>query len=103
MKFFRKLYVWSMNLKLFLSLYFMALIGLTAALEALTGGSALPLWMLVEALGLVLGADKTLGGLCDWIEPEAPASVDLPVAGGIAYKAAVIPVALHYTTTGPLA
>ena len=51
MKFFRKLYVWSMNLKLFLSLYFMALIGLTAALEALTGGSALPLWMLVEALG----------------------------------------------------
>ena len=59
--------------------------------------------MLVEALGLVLGTDQTLGGLCDWIEPEAPASVDLPVAGGIAYKAAVIPVALHYTTTGPLA
>ncbi len=59
--------------------------------------------MLVEALGLVLGTDQTLGGLCDWIEPEAPAPVDLPVAGGIAYKAAVIPVALHYTTTGPLA
>ncbi len=59
--------------------------------------------MLLEALGLVLGTDKTLGGLCDWIEPEAPAPVDLPVAGGIAYKAAVIPVALHYTTTGPLA
>lgn len=59
--------------------------------------------MLLEALGLVLGTDKTLGGLCDWIEPEAPAPVDLPVAGGIAYKAAVISVALHYTTTGPLA
>ena len=58
--------------------------------------------MLVEAIGLVLGTDQTLGGLCDWIEPEAPAPVDLPVARGIAYKEAVIPDALHYTATGPL-
>lgn len=58
---------------------------------------------LVAAIGTALEADRTLGGLCDWIEPEAPASVDLPVEGAAALKAAVITVVLHYTTTGPLA
>jgi hypothetical protein len=58
---------------------------------------------LITAIGTVLEADRTLGGLCDWIEPEAPASVDLPVEGAAALKAAVITVVLHYTTTGPLA
>lgn len=48
-------------------------------------------------------ADRTLGGQCDWVEPEAPASVDLPVEGTAAVKAAVITVVLHFTTTGPLA
>ena len=58
---------------------------------------------LIAAIGAALDADRTLGGLCDWVEPEAPASVDLPVEGAAAVKAAVITVALHYTTTGPLA
>ena len=55
------------------------------------------------AIGTALEADRTLGGLCDWVEPEAPASVDLPIEGAVALKAAVITVVLHYTTTGPLA
>ena len=58
---------------------------------------------LITAIGTALEADRTLGGLCDWVEPEAPASVDLPVEGAAALKAAVITVVLHYTTTGPLA
>ena len=58
---------------------------------------------LIAAIGAALEADRTLGGLCDWLEPEAPASVDLPVEGAAALKAAVITVVLHYTTTGPLA
>lgn len=58
---------------------------------------------LIAAIGATLEADRTLGGLCDWIEPEAPASVDLPVEGAAAMKAALITVVLHYTTTGPLA
>ena len=58
---------------------------------------------LIAAIGAALEADRTLGGLCDWIEPEAPASVDLPIDGAAALKAAVITVVLHYTTTGPLA
>ena len=58
---------------------------------------------LIAAIGTALEADRTLGGLCDWIEPEAPGSVDLPIEGAAALKAAVITVVLHYTTTGPLA
>lgn len=58
---------------------------------------------LIAAIGITLEADRTLGGLCDWVEPEAPASVDLPIEGAAALKAAVITVVLHYTTTGPLA
>jgi hypothetical protein len=58
---------------------------------------------LISAIGIALETDRTLGGLCDWVEPEAPASVDLPIEGAAALKAAVIAVVLHYTTTGPLA
>lgn len=58
---------------------------------------------LVAAIGMALETDRTLGCLCDWVEPEAPASVDLPVEGAAALKAALITVVLHYTTTGPLA
>ena len=58
---------------------------------------------LIAAIGAALEADRTLGGLCDWIEPEAPASVELPIEGAAALKAAGITVVLHYTTTGPLA
>ena len=58
---------------------------------------------LIAAIGAALEADRTLGGICDWVEPEAPASVDLPIEGAAAVKAAVITVLLHYTTNGPLA
>ena len=58
---------------------------------------------LIAAIGAALEVDRTLEGLCDWIEPEAPASVDLPVEGAAVLMAAVITVVLHYTTTGPLA
>ena len=58
---------------------------------------------LITAIGAALEADRTLGGLCDWVEPEAPVSVDLPVEGAASLKAALITVVLHYTTTSPLA
>ena len=58
---------------------------------------------LCASMGAAIAADRTLGGLCDWIEAEAPRPVDLPVEGAAALKAAVITVVLHYTTTGPLA
>jgi hypothetical protein len=58
---------------------------------------------LIATIGTALESDRTLGGLCDWVEAEAPASVDLPVEGAVTLKAAVITIVLHYTTTGPLA
>jgi hypothetical protein len=58
---------------------------------------------LIAAIGAALETDRTLSGLCDWVEAEAPASVDLPVEGAATLKAAVITVVLHYTTPGPLA
>lgn len=58
---------------------------------------------LIAAIGTTLEIDRTLGGLCDWVEPEAPASVDLPIEGAAALKAAIVIVVLHYTTNGPLA
>ncbi len=58
---------------------------------------------LIASIGAVIATDRTLGGLCDWVEAEAPRPVDLPVEGAVSLKAAVIPVVLHYTTTDPLA
>ncbi len=57
---------------------------------------------LTASIGSALASDRTLGGLCDWIEAEAPRPVDLPVEGAASLKAAVIPVILHYTTADPL-
>lgn len=58
---------------------------------------------LLAGIGTALAADRTLGGLCDWVEPEAPAPVDLPVDGAPSLRAASVAVRLHYTTTDPLA
>jgi hypothetical protein len=58
---------------------------------------------LCASIGVALAADRTLGGLCDWIETEAPRPVDLPVEGAASLKAAVNPVVLHYSTADPLA
>ena len=56
---------------------------------------------LCASIGAALAADRTLGSLCDWVEAEAPRSVDLPVEGAASLKAAVIPVVLHYSTADP--
>jgi hypothetical protein len=58
---------------------------------------------LATGVGSVLSADRTLNGLCDWVEAEAPRSVDLAVEGAASLKAAVIPIVLHYATADPLA
>jgi len=54
------------------------------------------------AIGTAIAADRTLGGLCDWIEAEAPSTETLPLAGGATTKAAIIPIRLSYATTDPL-
>jgi hypothetical protein len=57
---------------------------------------------LTAEVGAALAADRTLDGLCDWVEAEAPEPVDLPIEGATALKAAVITIVLHYATPDPL-
>lgn len=54
------------------------------------------------AVGTKLLADRTLGGLVDWVEPMAPKPGNLPEMGAATIKAATIPVVLHYSSTSPL-
>ena len=58
---------------------------------------------LCASVGAAITTDRTLGGLCDWVEAEAPRPVDLPIEGAPALKAAVITIILHYSTVHPLA
>ncbi|WP_114964234.1 acyl-CoA transferase [Alkalilacustris brevis] len=57
---------------------------------------------LVGRIGAAISADRTLRGLCDWVEAEAPEYVDLPVEGGAALKAAIVPIILHYVLADSL-
>jgi hypothetical protein len=76
-----------------------------AEIEAVVQGSArdADFDTLCASVGAEFAADRTLSGLCDWLEAEAPRPVDLPVEGAASLKVAVIPVVLHYTTADPLA
>ena len=58
---------------------------------------------LAVGVGTALAADRTLGGLCDWVEAEAPRPVDLAIEGAATLRAAVIPIVLHYSTGDALA
>jgi hypothetical protein len=58
---------------------------------------------LAAGVDVILSADRTHGGLCDWIEAQAPRPVDLAIDGAAALKAAVIPIVLHYANADPLA
>ena len=58
---------------------------------------------LLAQISAVIAADRTLRGLCDWVEPEPAEPVDLPVEGAASLKAAVVPIILHYATSDPLA
>ena len=58
---------------------------------------------LIGRIGAAISADRTLRGLCDWVEAEAPEPVDLPVEGAATLKAAVVPIILHYATSDALA
>ncbi|MBK5946491.1 acyl-CoA transferase [Rhodobacter veldkampii DSM 11550] len=56
----------------------------------------------VAQIGAALGADRTLGGRCDWVEAEAPEPADLLVDGAATIKAAIVPIILHYATSDAL-
>lgn len=57
---------------------------------------------LKAAVGAALDADRTLGGLCDYVLGEAPAPLLVPIDGADTLKAATIPVLLMYGSPDPL-
>jgi hypothetical protein len=75
-----------------------------AEIEAVVQGAArdAAFDILCASIGAAIAADRTLGGLCDWVEAEAPRPVDLAVDGASSLKAAVITVVLHYSLADPL-
>jgi hypothetical protein len=54
------------------------------------------------SIGAAIASDRTLGGLCDYIEAVAPEPIDLAVEGAPGLKAAVMPIILHYGSFDPL-
>jgi len=56
----------------------------------------------MQAIGLAIAADRSLGGLCDYAETATPVPVDLIVEGAPGFKAATLPIILHYGTPDPL-
>ena len=57
---------------------------------------------LYRKIALAIASDRTLGGLCDRITPQAPDSNVLAVEGSPQIKGAIIPIELIYVTTDPL-
>lgn len=57
---------------------------------------------LKAAVGTAIDANRTLGGLCDYVLGEAPAPLLVPIDGADTLKAATIPVVLMYGSPDPL-
>ena len=58
---------------------------------------------LKAAIGVAVAADRTLGGLCDYVLGMAPAPLELGIEGAENVKAATIEVMLTYGSSDPLA
>lgn len=54
------------------------------------------------AIGTAVDADRTLGGLCEWIEPTGPMTEDLHVAGGSSPRGGDTAIVASYGTPNPL-
>lgn len=57
---------------------------------------------MLVAIGAAVSADRTLGGLCDFLETEPPASDDLETAGALSGRWAEAAVLATYATPNPL-
>ena len=53
-------------------------------------------------IGAGLAADRTLGGLCDWIEADAPLTDDIYASGARPPRSADLVITAAYSTPDPL-
>jgi len=57
---------------------------------------------LLAQINAVISAERTLCGLCDWVEAEAAEPVDLPIEGAVPIKAGLVGITLHYASGNSL-
>ncbi len=57
---------------------------------------------MLVAIGAAVAADRTLGGLCEFLEAEAPATADIEAAGAQAVRWADAAIVASYGTPDPL-
>jgi hypothetical protein len=57
---------------------------------------------MLSSIGTAVAADRTLGGLCEFLDAEAPTSDDLETAGALSGRWAEAAIIAAYSTTNPL-
>ena len=57
---------------------------------------------LLGAIGGVIAADRSLGGLAEWMESNAPAFIEEPIEGAPTVKMAQLSVMVRFATKDPL-
>jgi hypothetical protein len=73
-----------------------------AAREGTTQSREQVLDAMLAAVGAAVRADRTLGGLCEFLEAEAPATADIEEAGAAPGRWADAVIAATYATADPL-
>ena len=57
---------------------------------------------LLMAVGVALAADRSLGGLAEWLEWGTPKTSGLAIDGAASLRGATVPVTIHYASPDPL-
>lgn len=57
---------------------------------------------LLIAVGDALAAERSLGGLAEWLDWGAPKTSGLAIEGAAALRGATVPVTIHYASDDPL-
>ncbi|CAA7619011.1 conserved hypothetical protein [Candidatus Terasakiella magnetica] len=58
--------------------------------------------VLLMAVGQALAADRSLGGLAEWLDWGAPKTSGLAIDGAASLLGATVPVTIHYGSSDPL-
>lgn len=72
------------------------------AASPLAANPAAALDAMMAAFGAAVAADRTLGGLADWLEVGGAMEDDQLMAGAASIRWAAVPVTAHYSTLDPL-
>ena|ERR1700722_1232408 len=57
---------------------------------------------LLSNIGALITQNRSLGGLAEWMEAEAPAFIDEPIEGAASVKMAQLSVMVRFSTSDPL-